>query len=286
MRLELAAGMRTDVAQTRHVGIVENRLRHFKAHRRIDVVGVEQVRFRSDEGYQRHHHRFADRVYRRIGHLREQLLEIVIQRLVLVGHDRQRRVVTHRSGRFFGLHRHGRHQELQVFLGIAEQLLAIKQWDSRLGFFRLRFYFAELDANRVNPLFVRFCVCVRILEFLVIDDATGIQIDQEHLARLQTPFLNDFRFWNRQHAGFRCHDHQIVIRDNVPCGTQTIAVQRSADMATVGECHCCRSVPRLHHCGMVLIKSATIVIHQRMVFPCFRNHHHHGLRNRITSHDQ
>ena len=65
--------------------------RHFEPHRRVDLVDVEQVRLRADEGHQRHHDRFADRVDRRVGHLREQLLEVVVERLVLVRQHGQRR---------------------------------------------------------------------------------------------------------------------------------------------------------------------------------------------------
>ncbi len=54
---------------------------------------------RADERHQRHHQLFADRIDRRVGDLREQLLEVVVQRLVLVRQHRQRRVVAHRAGR-------------------------------------------------------------------------------------------------------------------------------------------------------------------------------------------
>ena len=39
-------------------------------------VDVEQVRLRADERHQRHHDRLADRIDRRVGDLREQLLEV------------------------------------------------------------------------------------------------------------------------------------------------------------------------------------------------------------------
>src|SRR5450830_1198016 len=76
--LELAARVAADVAQALHVVERQHRLRHFQAHRRVDVVRVQQVRLRTDERHQRHHHRFADRVDRRVRHLGEQLLEVVI----------------------------------------------------------------------------------------------------------------------------------------------------------------------------------------------------------------
>ena len=42
---------------------------------------VEQVRPRPDEGHERHHELLADRVDRRVRHLREVLLEVGVQQL-------------------------------------------------------------------------------------------------------------------------------------------------------------------------------------------------------------
>ena len=139
IRSEFAARVIADVAQPRDVLVVKDGLRHFETHRRVDVVGVQEIRLGSNEGHQRHHHRFANRINRRIGHLREQLLEVVIQRLVLVGHDRQWRVITHRASGFFCRDSHGRHQEFQIFLRVAKNLLAIQQTGFGFACFGLNF---------------------------------------------------------------------------------------------------------------------------------------------------
>ncbi len=68
---ELAAGVLGNGAQPRHVVVVEHRLADFQPHGRIDLIDVEQIGPRADEGHQRHHHVLADRIDRRIGHLRE-----------------------------------------------------------------------------------------------------------------------------------------------------------------------------------------------------------------------
>ena len=62
-------------------------------------------------------------------------------------------------------------------------------------------------------------------------------VDQEHLARLQAPFLDDAVFGNRQHAGFGRHHDEIVIGDEVTRRAQAVAVERGADLAAVGEHH-------------------------------------------------
>ena len=81
---ELAVRVPVDIVQLRHVGKTQDRLRDFKPHRRVDLVDVEQVGLGPDEGHQRHHDRLPDRIDRRIRDLCKQLLEVVVQRLVLV----------------------------------------------------------------------------------------------------------------------------------------------------------------------------------------------------------
>ena len=39
-----------------------------------------------------------------------------------------------------------------------------------------------------------------------------------------------------------------------------------------------RTVPRFHHARMEMVERALAVAHLRVVLPCFRNHHHHGVR--------
>ena len=93
--LELAVGIAANVADAVHVFGRQDRLADLEAQGRVDVVDVEQVRLGSDEGDKRHHQLLADRVDRRVGDLCKQLFEVVVEGLVLVGQDRQRRVVAH-----------------------------------------------------------------------------------------------------------------------------------------------------------------------------------------------
>ena len=46
---ELALGMALNLAQLAHVFKVEHRLAHLQAHRRVDLVDVEQVGLGADE---------------------------------------------------------------------------------------------------------------------------------------------------------------------------------------------------------------------------------------------
>jgi hypothetical protein len=201
---ELAVGVPLDVAQLGHVGEVQDRLAHFQPHRRVDLVDVEQVGLGADEGHQRHHDGFADRVDRRVRHLREQLLEVVVERLVAVAQHGQRAVVAHRSDGLLAGLRHGCQQELDVFLGGAEGLLAVQQAHralGRAGGFAVLLEVVEPDAQVLDPLLVGLAVGEVGLEFLVVDHAALFQVDQEHLAGLQAPLAHDLGVRHRQHAG-------------------------------------------------------------------------------------
>ena len=116
-----------NVAQLGHVCKVQHRLADFQAHGRVDLVDVEQVGLGTNEGHQGHHDGFANGVDRWVGHLREQLLEVVVQRLVSVGQNSQGAVVAHGAQSFFAGLGHRGQQEFDVFLGGAKSLLQIKQ---------------------------------------------------------------------------------------------------------------------------------------------------------------
>ncbi|MNU94222.1 hypothetical protein D3C71_841800 [compost metagenome] len=274
-----------DVADLRHGGEVQHRLGDFQAQRRIDVVDVQQVRLGADEGHQRHHELFADGVDRRVGDLREQLAEVVVERLGAVGQHGQRGVVAHRTDDFLARGGHGFQDELEVFLGPAEGLLAVQQGHGRLrghGDLARRGQRFQLDLQAFDPLAVRPAVRKLQLDLGVVDDAALFQVDQEHLARLQAPLLDDAVFGDRQRAGFGRQDDHVVIGDQVAGRAQAVAVQRGADLAAIGERDRGGAVPRLHHGGVVFVEGAAALVHLRVLFPGFRDHHHHGVGQRIA----
>jgi hypothetical protein len=87
----------------------------------------EQVALGADAGAQRHDDRLARGVDRRVGDLREELLEVAEQRRALIGEDRQRGVVAHRADGLLARARHRSVQHAQVLLRVAEGELALAQ---------------------------------------------------------------------------------------------------------------------------------------------------------------
>ena len=144
-----------DAADLLEILVGEDRLAHFEALAPRVAFEIEQVRPRPDERDEAHHQLLADRVDRRVRHLREVLLEIGVEQLRLVRQRRDRRVGAHRADRFLAGRRHRRHQDRQVLLRVAERLLAIEQRD--VGARR-----ARLDRVQVFEHDLRACRATRL----------------------------------------------------------------------------------------------------------------------------
>ena len=82
---------------------------------------LQQVLFGSHDARHRGDDRFADRVKRRVGHLGEQFDEVVVEQPCPLRQHRGRGVGAHRAERFGPGCRHGRQQNSQIFLGVAER---------------------------------------------------------------------------------------------------------------------------------------------------------------------
>ncbi len=99
-------------------------------------------------------------------------------------------------------------------------------------------------------------------------------------------FLDNALFFDRQDANLGRHDDEVVVGDDVAGRTQAVPVQRCADLAAIGEGNGCRAVPRLHQGRVVFVEGTTVVVHQRVAGPGFRDQHHGRMGERIATHDQ
>ncbi len=112
--------------QTLHVLVRENGVRQLELPAMLGRF-VQQVPLLAGEGQQRHHQPFPQGVDGRVGHLGEQLLEVVEQQLGLIGEHGQRRVGAHRAHRLLAVGRHGADDHLQVFPRVAEGPQTLRQ---------------------------------------------------------------------------------------------------------------------------------------------------------------
>ena len=121
---------------------------------------------------------FADRIERRVGDLREQLLEVVVEQPRLVRQHRQRRVGAHRADRLLAVQRHRRQQQPQVFLRVAEGLLPAQH---RLVIGPLGVgagQVLDVDEMLPQPLAVGMLGGERLLDLVVADDAAFAGVDR------------------------------------------------------------------------------------------------------------
>ena len=258
--LEAAVDQTLDIADFREIGVGQDRLRDFEPVMRADLV-AQEVRPRPDHRDQRHHQFLADRVDRRVGDLREILLEIVVEQLRPVRQRGDRRVGAHRADGVVALLRHRLEEELDVLGRVAEGLLQIEPGRGIVRHRRDRALgrigkLLELPLRLFQPGLVRVLGGELPLDLVVADDAAFLEVDQQHFPRLQPPFADDLFLRDRQHAALRGEDHMIVVGDDVAGGPEAVAVQRRADLAAVGEGDRRRPVPRLHQRRVIFVEGA------------------------------
>ena len=238
--------------------------------------GLEQVGLRPDGPVGGHDDLLADRVHRRVGDLREELLEVVVEELRAFREDGQRGVVAHGADRVGAGGRHGVDDQPDVLGGVAEDLLAaedrlvVGQDDrARVG------QVGQVDQGLADPLLVGVLAGDRRLELVVGDDPALLRVHEEHAAGLEAPLGDDVLGRDVQHARLAGHDDAPVAGHGVAAGAEAVAVQRRADAHPVRERQRRRAVPRLHEARVVLVERAALRGHRGVPAPRLGDHHHH-----------
>ena len=68
-------------------------------------------------------------------------------------------------------------------------------------------------------------------------------VDEEHLPRFNTPLFPDSGFRHRNGARFAGENHLIIVRQQEPRRTQSVAIKRRPDLHPVGENNGGRPMP-------------------------------------------
>ena len=246
----------------------------------------QKIPLRTERRGHRCHEFFTDRIQRWIGNLREQLLEIVVKRRLLIGKDGKRRIRAHGPDGFFSVLCHRSHENPKVLMGVSENLLP--QQNGCMIRFRhgMAGQIRQTNEVFVQPMAIRFFAGDLVLQFGVVDDAALCRIDQEHLAGLETTFELDVFRGNIEHTDFGRHDDKPVVGDVVTRWPQSIAIECRANHDAIGEHHRCGSVPRLHQARVIFVEGLLLIAHRFVPVPCFRDEHHHRVRQRSTRHDE
>ncbi len=229
----------------------------------------------------------ADPVQGRIGHLGEELLEVVVEQLVLFRKNGQWSVRSHGPDGLLAAFAHGGDQGVNVLHGIAEHPLSRligREFDGalvpRVG---------DLGQGQqvlVEPVPVGMLSRHLHLDLLVLDDPALVHVDQEDLAGFQPPVTHDVLGLDLEHPDLGRHDHIALLGNGEPRGTQPVAVQESPDEVAIGERHGGRTVPGLHDAGIVFVKGLLLVGHVRILLPGLGHQHHHDLREGSPGHQQ
>ncbi len=239
-------------------------------HRRVEhhlhgVVrrGFEHIAFRAQLGGQRHHDLFAQRVYRRVGHLREGLAEIVADRADLVRQHRERRVVAHRAGGFLlGFRQHAQ-LGLTFLARQLEQLLEPPQRRCIERFGRQRRIHqagAEVGDALLEPGLERRPRLVDVINGVGVEQLPTLKIHREHLAGSEFALGDDVPVAHVVHAHLRGH-HQGVVGGQQPARrAQAVAVERAGGVTRVAHHHAGRAVPGVGGQAVVLVEGGEVGI--------------------------
>lgn len=223
-----------------------------------------------------------------IGHLGKELLEVIEQGLFVVGEDRQWDVHPHGGG---GLRPGACHREDGVFhilIGITEGLLQPGQL--LLGVAGHLFVgdrqVLQPDEAPVQPLAVGLAGGVGLLQLRVINDTPLDCIHQQHLPRLQPGFLHDLPGVQVQGTHLGGEDQLTVVSDIVPGGAQPVPVQHRSHGVAVGEQDGGRTIPGLHHDGVILVQVPLGPADTAVLGPGLRDGDHHREGQVHAAHDQ
>ena len=127
----------------------------------------------------------------------------------------------------------------------------------------------------VQPLAIRLPAGQSLLDLFIGDDAAFHGIDQKHLPRLKPAFGFDSFGRDLEHARFRSHHYQAIVRNDVSAGPQSISVEGCAHNPAVGKCNRRRTIPRLHQRCVIFVESALFRLHVGIARPCFGDQHCH-----------
>ena len=195
-----------------------------------------------------------------------------------LGEDGQRRVMPHGKSRLHGIFRHGKDLVLHILVGVAEHLvepvadlLGVNR-DLVIGDRKL----VQMQQISVQPFPVGPPVGIVGLALLVGDDPLLLSVDQQDPAGLQAGFFYNTGCRNIQDADLGGQDEAVVIRDVIAGGPKSVPVQGRAQDFAVCKKDRGRSVPGLHHSGVIVIKIPLVLAHEGVVLPGLGDDDHHG----------
>ena len=147
----------------------------------------------------------------------------------------------------------------------------------------LSWQIGDVDQALFDPFLVGPSGGQRGLNLLVLNNATGLHVHQEHTPRLYARALHNVLRRDIQDTSFGGHHHQALVGHPDAPRAQTIAIQGGTDDLAVGKADGSGAVPRLHQAGVVLVERANLRAEVVVVLPGLWNHHHDRVREAATT---
>mmetsp|Transcript_18872 Transcript_18872/g.47860 ORF Transcript_18872/g.47860 Transcript_18872/m.47860 type:complete len:1344 (-) Transcript_18872:168-4199(-) len=222
--------------------------------------GLQQVAAAAQAHLHAHDQALAQGVNGGVGHLREALLEVVVQRVGLVRQHRQGDVVTHAVR---GLHARLRlrlNHHLRVLSAHAGRGLQLEQRRGVHGGLSEEGGLAQVAQRaqrRLQPLLVGLALGNGARDVGVLVELAALQVSHHHLARPQAALGHDVAGVGddiAQHANLGRDIDHVVAGAPEAGRAQAVAVQARADLLAVGEHEQRGAVPALLQALVVLVE--------------------------------
>ena len=250
----------------------------------------KDIQLGAQTGFQRHHDRFAQRIDWRVGNLSKLLTEVVRRQTVLTGQNGH-----------WGVIPHGAYGFLTLFCQRSQYLITLFKADLVHLHMCLQFFLSNrlkvraLDLTQsgfqegrflTHPLFIRMCRFQTVVDIFTVHYFTGFGIHHQHVTRSNTAFSNNIFRLVIVNTDLRRQCDIAVLGDHPARRTQTVTVQHTNGMTTIGQYQTGRTIPRLHVHRAVFVEGTQIRIHGVIVLPSRRNHQTYGFKQIHTAGQQ
>ena len=240
----------------------------------------------ADVGHETHHKLFPDRIDRRVRHLCEKLFEIGEEKLRFFGENCQRGIIAHGADRFLALFRHRLQNDVDIFAGASEELLAADQILFRFRWRDVGEKTVDGKAVLLHPAAIRLASRKTVLDLGIEDQAMMFEIEKKDLAGFQASLALHFFRRNIQNSGLARQNKESVFTFCVTCRAQTVAVEDRAGVDAVCESDSRGTIPWFHQSGVIFEESPDIAAHVIFCPPSLRDEHQHGVFDGASGCDQ
>ena len=216
-------------------------------HLTVRGVWRQDVRSHGANILRQAHHKFlTDGVDGGVRHLGKLLTKVVEQQLWTITHHSQWCVVAHRGYRLLSRRGHRDDGLVDILLAIAEDYEFALQIGHHILHLAPTLQFLQLHAVLCQPLPVGMRLGQVLLDLAVVVNLPLLRVDEQDFSRLQPPLADHVARLKVHHAHLRGHHHHALLGNRIARGAQSVSVEHTTRIASVGEQQGSRTIPRFH----------------------------------------